>query len=266
MRHVRKFLKKIAKVVGSAAVGVCAAVCVAGGSISASACCDVLYFNNETSYLYSDKGWTEDTKICQIPEGSIINVTDICDGWGRTEYTDKNTGMTAIGWTYLSHYVPLMLDQTNTIVSVPKEADTLDKQIVWTYLVSELGMNAASASGVMANIQAESGFNPQAHTIDTNGLDSYGLCQWNGSRFDQLRDFCEHRDLSYQSADSQMKYLQYELEGSYRKQGETMKQFPNTAEGAYDAAYYWASKFEVCLSDYWTGRAVNAYAYYNSNF
>lgn len=67
---------------------------------------------------------------------------------------------------------------------------------------------------MLANIESESSFNPTISVIDTNGKISYGICQWNASRFDDLRNYCNSNGYDYTSIDGQLKFLKYELEHS----------------------------------------------------
>ena len=73
-----------------------------------------------------------------------------------------------------------------------------NEEEIYNYCISSLGLNTAAACGVLANIEKESSFNPTASCIDTNGLTSYGICQWNGGRFTNLKNFCsQQKRLSY---------------------------------------------------------------------
>jgi len=138
-----------------------------------------------------------------------------------------------------------------------------NESVIYDFLINNLGLNNASACGILANIYSESSFNPQASCIDTNGLTSYGICQWNGGRFTSLKNYCANNGYSYSSLTGQLHYLQHELNNGYKKQYNYIKNnIQNTSQGAYDAGYYWASKFEVCASKYWVGRgniALNTY-------
>lgn len=121
-----------------------------------------------------------------------------------------------------------------------------NKTQIYTFLTNELGLNSAAACGIMANIDAESDFNPSSVIRDSNGLLSGGICQWNGSRFSRLRSFCSANGYSYLSIKGQLHYLASELKSSgYKYIYDYMKCVSNTAQGAYDAAYYWCYYFEV---------------------
>ncbi|MEE5993976.1 MAG: phage tail tip lysozyme [Oscillospiraceae bacterium] len=128
-----------------------------------------------------------------------------------------------------------------------------------------LGFNRAATEAIMTNIDYESGFNPTKEAIDTNDLPSIGLFQWNGERCDNFKAFCNARSLEYGSVDAQLLFLKHELTGRYYQQYETMLNFADSADGCYDAAYYWASRFEVCSSSYWANRAESAYQYYQNH-
>lgn len=125
------------------------------------------------------------------------------------------------------------------------------KTEIFSYLTDEMNLNSAAACGVMANIDEESDFNPRLVIVDTNGLLSGGLCQWNGGRFSRLRAYCSDKGVSYLSVEGQLGYLKKELSGkAYGYIYDYLKNVPNTAQGAYDAAYYWCYYFEVPANRY----------------
>ena len=88
-------------------------------------------------------------------------------------------------------------------------------QYVYQFLTEDLNLHHAAASGIMANIDQECGFVPTASCIDTNGLISYGLMQWNGPRFAQMKSFCASNGYAYDTLEGQLAYLEYELSGPY---------------------------------------------------
>ena len=181
------------------------------------------------------------------------------------EYEDTYGG-TVIGWTNLDSYTPLLLDDDYSFIEIPDDIKkSADKKTIYAYLVGEMSLNEAAADAAMVNIGCESSFNPEAYTIDTNGLPSFGLCQWNGERYDRLMKFCSENGLDCNDADSQMKYLEYEFQHGYNTQYETLLNTENSADGCYEASRYWASRFEVCSSQYWEERAEQAYYYYMMN-
>lgn len=118
---------------------------------------------------------------------------------------------------------------------------TNEKEI-FSFLRKELGLNHAAAAGVLGNIYYESGFNNAA--IGDYGT-SYGICQWHLGRYENLKNFCKASDLDYTSCIGQLHYLKYELENSYPTVLAHLRQVPDTADGAYDAAAFWCIYFEV---------------------
>lgn len=138
---------------------------------------------------------------------------------------------------------------------------------VYQYLTEELSLNHAAASGLMANIYKESTFQPTASCTDINGLTSYGIMQWNGVRFEQLKAFCEARGLGYDTLEGQLEYLANDLYGAYSGYYDyLLTGIPDTAEGAYEAAYFWAAEYEVCSRKYFEQRAGLARDFYYPEF
>ena len=120
---------------------------------------------------------------------------------------------------------------------------------IFSFLRDEMGFTSAAACGVLANIEAESGFNPNAYGDNGN---SYGICQWNGVRFTALRNWCGLNGYDYTTLLGQLNYLAKELsanDSSYLWNGKTiynmLSSAENTAYGAYDAAYNWCYHYEV---------------------
>lgn len=208
-------------------------------------------------WLRSEPDSSTENQIGIVHNNEIVSLIDKEYGWGMVEYT-TDAGDSLVGWTALYLYEPVqsvLNECTGTVTEEP---------VIFEFLTQQLDFNMAQAKAVMTNIYFESRYNPTECVTDTNGLTSYGICQWNGVRFEQLKTFCNDRQLDYTELRSQLAFLAYELEHGYSTQYEAMKVFPNTAQGCYDAAYYWAEKFEVCASAYWTERAESAYAYYNN--
>lgn len=123
-----------------------------------------------------------------------------------------------------------------------KAGDLLVERQVFDYLTDTMGLNSAAACGVMANIEAESGFSLGA--LGDSGS-SYGLCQWHNSRFDNLKSFCAQQGLDYWTLEGQMGYLSMELKTWYQSTYNVLRTVPNTPEGAYEAAAFWCIHFEA---------------------
>lgn len=117
-----------------------------------------------------------------------------------------------------------------------------NKKIIFDYITGELNLTPAVACGILSNIRAESNFNPEA--IGDSG-EAYGICQWN-SRRNSLIKFCEENGYGdWTNIYGQLAYLGYELENNKKNVGDYLKEIPNTASGAYDAAYYFCYYYEI---------------------
>ena len=120
-------------------------------------------------------------------------------------------------------------------------AEESNADVIYTFLTDYMGLNSAAACGVLANIERESGFRPDALG---DGGTSYGICQWHNSRWDRLKQFCNDNGYSWETLEGQLWYLKYELEKYYPTILEYIKSVANTADGAYDSGYYWCKWFE----------------------
>lgn len=118
---------------------------------------------------------------------------------------------------------------------------TDNEKEVYSFCVNKIGINSAAACGVLANIRAESNFNPEA--LGDSGT-SYGLCQWHGSRWDRLKSYCSNNDYDSSTIEGQMYYLKYELNNYYKEVLESLKKVSNDKSGAYDAGYVFCYEFE----------------------
>ena len=118
------------------------------------------------------------------------------------------------------------------------------KQDIYDYVTEEMGLNSAAACGILANAYAESSFNTTAQSNASTGAISYGLFQWTGSRFTNLKNWCKSKGLDYTTAKGQMGFLEYELTNSYSSVLSYLRKCANTAQGAYNAGYYFCYHFE----------------------
>lgn len=148
--------------------------------------------------------------------------------------------------------LPLTVSAASPSISALQRS--ANKKEIYTYLTGTLGCNRAAACGILANIERESSYNPQAQIVDTNGKISYGLCQWNGSRHIALQDFCAKNGLDYTTVTGQLQYLRSELKSSEARAWSYMQGFSNSLEGARGAGLTWASKFERCTKSDWERR------------
>lgn len=117
-----------------------------------------------------------------------------------------------------------------------------NEQLCFAYATKVMGYNTAAAAGLLANISAESGFRP---TVNGDSGRSYGICQWFSSRKTRLINYCADKGLDYTTLYGQLRFLDYELERYYPSVDRYMKNVDNSADGAYDAAYYFCYNFEA---------------------
>lgn len=147
-------------------------------------------------------------------------------------------GSTVCSCHYFSCSVPFSCaKQTGSTAS-----ENSNESTIYKFLTGTMGLNTAAACGVLANIEAESSFNP---TVYGDGGTSYGICQWHNGRFTSLKNWCNNNGYNYQTINGQLNYLQYELKNSYPSVWNKLRTVSNSATGAYEAAYYWCYYYEV---------------------
>ena len=164
---------------------------------------------------------------------------------------DENTYVLADGAAELPYVLAQRGEQGSMGGSVrsKQSAANANANTIFAFFIKNMGYNAAAASGVLANIKAESDFNPNCY--GDYGT-SYGICQWHNERFDALKNWCSSNGYSWTSLTGQLNYLKKELSANtsaYLWNGLTinnkMKTHANSSAGAYDAGYYWCYYYEV---------------------
>ena len=155
--------------------------------------------------------------------------------------------------------VLVLILQCVSITGVKKAEASLKgnsvEEKIYYFCIEEMGMNTAAACGVLANIECESSFITSNEFQEKDGRLSYGICQWNADRRTNLEKYCNRNGYNYSSLEGQLGYLKQELLGSEKNAYSTVKNVENSANGAYQAGYNWASKFERCSSIYYEERA-----------
>ena len=131
---------------------------------------------------------------------------------------------------------------SGSIESVFASGKYSNEQLTFMFAVKVMGYNPAAAAGLLSNISAESGFRPNASGDSGR---SYGICQWFSGRKTRLINYCGNRGLDYTTLYAQLCFLKYELETYYPSVHRYMKNVENSADGAYDAAYYFCFNFEA---------------------
>ncbi|MDD6611937.1 MAG: phage tail tip lysozyme [Clostridiales bacterium] len=216
-------------------------------------------------------GQAEEELTAQMPQTVTAaladgTVADIPVTWvNRSDYSttddfyyeyipqwDSNTYVLADNVAELPYVLAQRSEQagsTDDEVRAQQSASNANADTIFAFFIKNMGYNAAAASGVLANIKAESNFNPNCYG-DNNT--SYGICQWHNERFTALKNWCDENGYSWTSLTGQLNYLKKELsanDSDYLWNGKTinnkMKTYANSADGAYDAGYYWCYYYEV---------------------
>ena len=115
---------------------------------------------------------------------------------------------------------------------------------IWNYLSSK-GLGSLAIAGIMGNIQQESGFNPkvmnggqESDEVNLDSENAYGLCQWYGSRKQDLANFAQSQGKSSGDLETQLDFMLSEL-----SRGDTISKMDN-AGSAGQAAAIFHSDFE----------------------
>lgn len=115
---------------------------------------------------------------------------------------------------------------------------------IFHYLTGRMGLSAAAACGIMANIYCESAFYADIEESTSSANKGYGLCQWTAGRRTNLENYCAKNNLNYKTVDGQMQFLEYELTTSFPSLLAKLQGTANTSQGAYQAGYDWCYNFE----------------------
>ena len=111
--------------------------------------------------------------------------------------------------------------------------------------------NKAIRAGIIGNMFAESSFNVNAYGTDGAVCGSYGLVQWRSNkpgedRQDKFAEYCEKNKLETDTLEGQIQWLVIrELLGDSKRTTELLA-VPDTAEGAKQAAFWFAKNIERC--------------------
>ena len=112
---------------------------------------------------------------------------------------------------------------------------------VYEFCIKNLGLNKAATIGIMANISCESAFAPVC--TGDNGT-SFGICQWHGERWINLKNFCDSSGYVWYELEGQLAFLQYELNGKGIDVYSYLLGVTDDITGCYDAAKHFCLKFE----------------------
>ena len=99
------------------------------------------------------------------------------------------------------------------------------------------GLSKHAAAGIMGNLYMESRLNPAA--IGDGGT-SGGIAQWHANRFRQLKLFAKKRNKDWKDLDTQLDFLWYELNSTYRNVYEKIR----NAKDSDSVANIWGHDYE----------------------
>jgi Phage tail lysozyme len=114
---------------------------------------------------------------------------------------------------------------------------------IFAFLVSK-GLSPQAAAGIIGNMTAESGINPESGGIDSNGLLSQGLVSWNAGGYSSAPEWSKLRT-GNPAADltTQLNFLWSNIQAN-----QMLLASLKSAKTPADAAWYFANQFEKCAA------------------
>jgi lysophospholipase L1-like esterase/peptidoglycan hydrolase-like protein with peptidoglycan-binding domain len=141
-------------------------------------------------------------------------------------------------------------------IKTPKSstASASPEKKMMTFLKNK-GLTTSQAAGIVGNLQAESGFDP--NIVGDNGT-SYGIAQWHKERFTTLKNWSKKNGLKWNTIDAQLEFLWWELNNSESGALSKLKLQNNPEDAAYAFAKYFERPAEIAPV-----RMANATKIYN---
>ncbi len=131
------------------------------------------------------------------------------------------------------------------------------------------GMTEVAAAGLIGNMTAESSLDPTTSIIDSNGLRSIGIAQWNGKRADKLEAYLNSKgiiDLSDSRAfGAQLEYAIKEMKEDFPEVWSALQNAKTVQEASDIILTQWEKPEDQSQSvkDYRGGLANQAYSAYS---
>lgn len=167
----------------------------------------------------------------------------------------------AVIYPQVTPRVPVSYGESAMPKTSDKELEPAAK-IIAEFLRAELKLNSAAVSGILANIERESKFDPE--TVGDSGA-AFGLCQWRDGRRDRLLGYCEAYSLDVTTISAQLNFLKAELINYYPDTLMALEGVKNNSAGADIAAYAFCKYYETptqLYSESQTRRSLARYDYY----
>ena len=144
----------------------------------------------------------------------------------------------------LGSQLPLQLTGTSDFAGIGDLSGDSIQAKIFNFCKTEMGWNNAVACGILANAEAESGFDLGAEEKTSRRDKGYGLFQWTFDRRDALDNYAKKHNLPVNSAEAQLGYFKKELNDSYKGMCAELAALANSAQGAYTAGYEFCYQFE----------------------
>lgn len=194
---------------------------------------------------YDGNIFTGDIIFVYGPSGEIANAVFVCEKHSEwmllaTEGESGTVTLTKADDAVLSE---LSAGCGFTVVH-PNYA--YNEQLIYLFCVNEMKLTGTGACGVLANVRLES--SSMAEREEELTGDGFGICQWSGERRTDLERFCEENGLDRSLLESQLRFLQSELENDFSFTGDFLRSAPNDETGAYDSGYWFCFEYEQPLN------------------
>ena len=189
---------------------------------------------NQSTRVYADASLSGDS--IAVDKGTKMTLLAIK---GEVAMVERSG---AIGYVALSCLEKASAETTTTSRQGNPFPEGSNEHVIYAFLIGEMGYNRAAAMGVMANIKYESGYRP---VCNGDRGTSYGICQWHAGRKTNLINYCTENGLDYTTLDGQLRFFKYEITSRYSSVHAYLKGVENSADGAYDAGYYFCFNFEA---------------------
>lgn len=110
----------------------------------------------------------------------------------------------------------LAVERDPNAVTTPLPRNVADRSGRAMGVLQSLGWTKEQAAGVVGNLVAESSLNTNALNPGdgSDGSDSIGVAQWNGSRAKALKDFAASKGTDWKDFDTQIAFIDHELRNS----------------------------------------------------
>lgn len=122
-------------------------------------------------------------------------------------------------------------EEEATEAEAPEPIDGVAR-VIANFLRDEIGLRNSAISAVLYTIQNKCSFSPIA---SFDGGSSFGICQWNGTRLDNLKKYCEENVLDCNTVTAQLRFMKEELTNDYPELLESLLVSSNTEAGTVRA-------------------------------